>query len=306
VPRKGSLPSGIKTHKFFSMRLDEIEESQNVEDRRAEGGGRRGGGMVLGGGIGTLILVVIVMFLGGNPKQLLDMAGQQQAPQQEQSEYQGSPQDEEMVSFVKKVLSTTEEVWDEEFRTLGRTYEKPRLVLFSNGVRSGCGFADAQVGPFYCPADKTVYVDLSFFRELSQRFGAPGDFAQAYVIAHEVGHHVQKLLGTSDQVHQAQSQVSEVEKNELSVRLELQADFLAGVWARKAHEKFHFLESGDLEEAMNAANSIGDDTLQKQAQGRVVPDSFTHGTSQQRMKWFRKGVETGDVRQGDTFRVRDL
>ncbi|NJM36577.1 MAG: metalloprotease [Akkermansiaceae bacterium] len=287
------------------MRLDDVEESQNVEDRRAEGGGRRGGGLVLGGGIGTLLLVVIVMFLGGDPKQLLDMAGQQ-APQQEQSEYQSSPEDEKMVSLVKKVLSTTEEVWEEQFRALGRTYEKPRLVLFSNGVRSGCGFADAQVGPFYCPADKTIYVDLSFFRELSQRFGAPGDFAQAYVIAHEVGHHVQKLLGTSDQVHQAQSRVSEAEKNELSVRLELQADFLAGVWARKAHEKFQFLENGDLEEAMNAANAIGDDTLQKQAQGRVVPDSFTHGTSQQRMRWFRKGVETGDVRQGDTFRVREL
>ncbi len=287
------------------MRLDDVEESQNVEDRRAAGGGRRGGGLVLGGGIGTLLLVVIVMFLGGDPKQLLDMAGQQ-APQQEQSEYQSSPEDEKMVSFVKKVLSTTEEVWEGEFRSLGRTYEKPRLVLFSNDVRSGCGFADAQVGPFYCPADKTIYVDLSFFRELSQRFGAPGDFAQAYVIAHEVGHHVQKLLGTSDQVHQAQSRVSEAEKNELSVRLELQADFLAGVWARKAHEKFQFLEKGDLEEAMNAANSIGDDTLQRKAQGRVVPDSFTHGTSQQRMKWFRKGVETGDVRQGDTFSVRDL
>ncbi len=287
------------------MRWEGREQSENVEDRRSEGGGRKGGGLVLGGGIGTLLLVVVVMLLGGDPKQLLDMAGQAPTSQQ-QSEYTFSPEDEKLKSMVGVVLKDTEVIWEEQFRALGKTYQQPRLVLFSDSVRSGCGFADAQVGPFYCPADMTIYVDLSFFRELSKRFGAPGDFAQAYVIAHEVGHHVQKLLGTSDQVHEAQSRVSDADKNELSVRLELQADFLAGVWARKAHEKFEFLEKGDLEEALNAANAIGDDTLQKQAQGRVVPDSFTHGTSQQRMKWFRKGVETGDIRQGDTFRAKDL
>lgn len=287
------------------MRLDNQRESENVEDRRGQGGGRRGGGgLVLGGGMGTLVLVVIVILLGGDPRALLDMATQAPGPQT--SEYVPNAEDEEMVVFVKKVLGTTEDVWDEQFRLLGRPYEQPRLVVFSGGVRSGCGFASSQVGPFYCPADRTVYVDLSFFRELDDRFGAPGDFAQAYVIAHEVGHHVQRLLGTSDQVDAARGRVSEAEQNELSVRLELQADFLAGMWARKAQDKFNFLEKGDIEEALRAANAIGDDTLQKQAQGHVVPDSFTHGTSAQRVKWFRKGFETGDIRQGDTFLARDL
>ncbi|RYD44825.1 MAG: metalloprotease [Verrucomicrobiaceae bacterium] len=287
------------------MRWEGRRQSENVEDRRAEGGGRRGGGLVLGGGLGTLVLVVVVMLLGGDPRALLEMANQ--APvQQTNSEYVSSPEDEKLKELVSVVLADTEEIWDEEFRKLGGTYQQPKLVVFAGGVRSGCGFADAQVGPFYCPADMTVYVDLSFFRELSERFGAPGDFAQAYVIAHEVGHHVQKLLGTSDKVHAARGRVSEAEQNELSVRLELQADFLAGMWARKAQEKFNFLDKGDLEEALRAANAIGDDTLQKQAQGRVVPDSFTHGTSEQRVRWFRKGFETGDIRQGDTFRARDL
>lgn len=254
--------------------------------------------------MGTLVLVVVVILLGGDPRALLDMTTQS-SPQQS-SEYVSSPEDDKMVTFVKKVLGTTEDVWSEEFRKIGQTYQNPKLVVFSDGVRSGCGFADAQVGPFYCPADSTVYVDLSFFRELNQRFDAPGDFAQAYVIAHEVGHHVQSLLGTSDQVNSARGRVSEAEQNELSVRLELQADFLAGMWARKAQDKFRFLDDGDIEEALRAANAIGDDTLQKQAQGRVVPDSFTHGTSAQRVKWFRKGFESGDIRQGDTFRTRDL
>lgn len=259
---------------------------------------------MLGGGLGTLVLVVIVMLLGGDPRALLDMANQ--APQQQGSEYVSSPEDEKLKELVGVVLADTEEIWDEEFRKLGRTYQQPKLVVFTNGVRSGCGFANSQVGPFYCPADMTVYVDLSFFRELNERFGAPGDFAQAYVIAHEVGHHVQKLLGTSDQVNNARGRVSEAEQNELSVRLELQADFLAGMWARKAQEKFNFLDEGDLEEALRAANAIGDDTLQNQAQGHVVPDSFTHGTSEQRVRWFRKGFQSGDIRQGDTFRARDL
>jgi uncharacterized protein len=259
---------------------------------------------MLGGGLGTLVIVVIVMLMGGDPKALLDMVGQAGAPQS--GPVASSPEDDKLKEMVGVVLADTEEVWDEQFRALGKTYEKPKLVLFSGGVRSGCGFADTQVGPFYCPADRTIYVDLSFYRELSRRFGAAGDFAQAYVIAHEVGHHVQKLLGISDEIQQARSGVSETEGNALSVKLELQADFLAGMWARKGQEKFRFLEQGDLEEALNAANAIGDDTLQKNAQGRVVPDSFTHGTSAQRMKWFRRGFETGDLRQGDTFRSRDL
>ncbi len=284
------------------MRWEGRRQSENVEDRRATGG--RGGGLVLGGGLGTLALVVIVMLMGGDPKALLDMVGQGQTPPS--GPVVASPEDEKLKEMVGVVLADTEEVWDEQFRLLGRTYEKPKLVLFSNGVRSGCGFADTQVGPFYCPADRTVYVDLSFYQELSQRFGASGDFAQAYVIAHEVGHHVQKLLGISDEMENAGSGKSAAERNALSVRLELQADFLAGMWARKGQEKFRFLEQGDLEEALNAANAIGDDTLQKHAQGRVVPDSFTHGTSAQRVKWFRKGFETGDIRQGDTFRTRDL
>lgn len=281
------------------MRWEGRRQSGNVEDRRGQGGGRGGGGLALGGGVGTLVLVVVVMLLGGDPRALLDMATQ--GSTQQGSEYVSTPEDEKLKELVGVVLADTEEVWEAEFAKLGRTYQQPKLVVFAGGVRSGCGFADAQVGPFYCPADLTVYVDLSFFRELSQRFGAPGDFAQAYVIAHEVGHHVQKLLGTSDQVNAARGRVSQEEQNELSVRLELQADFLAGLWAKKAQEKFNFLDPGDLEEALRAANAIGDDTLQKQAQGHVVPDSFTHGTSQQRVKWFRKGFETGDIRQGDTF-----
>ena len=281
------------------MRWEGRRQSRNVEDRRGQSAGR--GGIVLGGGLGTLVLVLVVMLLGGDPTQLLDMAGQ--APT---TEYRASPEDEKAKEFVAVVLADTEEVWEEEFAKLGRSYEKPRLVLFTDSVRSACGFADAQVGPFYCPVDRTIYIDLSFFREMRQRFGAPGDFAQAYVIAHEVGHHVQKLLGISDEVHRARAGQSEREANAMSVRLELQADFLAGMWARKGQEKFRFLEEGDLEEALNAANAIGDDTLQRKAQGRVVPDAFTHGTSEQRMRWFRRGLETGDIRQGDTFSVRDL
>lgn len=284
------------------MRWEGRRESENVEDRRGQSS--RGGKVALGGGVGTLVLVVVVMLLGGNPKQLLDMMGN--APPAGGQVQATSPEEDQLKKLVAVVLADTEEVWDEQFRAMGRTYEKPKLVVFTQDVRSGCGFADAQVGPFYCPADRTVYVDLSFFREMSQRFKAPGDFAQAYVIAHEVGHHVQKLLGTSDAVQEQRSRVSEAEANALSVRLELQADFFAGLWARKAQEKFQFLDPGDIEEALAAAQAIGDDTLQRQAQGRVVPDSFTHGTSKQRVTWFRKGFETGDIRQGDTFRTRDL
>ena len=258
---------------------------------------------MLKGGMGTLVIAVIFMLMGGDPRALLEMAGQSGA---QGSSYVATPEDEKMKELVGVVLADTEEVWDEQFRAMGKTYEKPRLVVFAGGVNSACGSATAQVGPFYCPVDKTIYVDLSFFRDLKQRFGAPGDFAQAYVIAHEVGHHVQKLLGTSDRVHAARGRISETEQNELSVRLELQADFLAGMWASKAQEKFNFLDEGDLDEALAAANAIGDETLQKQSRGRVVPDSFTHGTSAQRVKWFRRGFESGDIRQGDTFNTRDL
>ena len=283
------------------MRWEGRRQSENVEDRRGQGGGR--GGLVLGGGLGTLILIVVVMLLGGDPRQFLDMAGQAQAPAEQ---YQPTQEDEQAAAFVKTILADTEDVWHEEFRRMGREYVEPKLVLFTESVRSGCGFASSQVGPFYCPADQTVYVDLSFFNEMKRRFGAPGDFAQAYVVAHEVGHHVQKLLGISDEVQQARQSMSERDANALSVRLELQADFLAGMWARKGQEKFRFLEPGDLEEALNAANAIGDDTLQRQAQGHVVPDAFTHGTSAQRVNWFRKGFDTGDIRAGDTFNARDL
>lgn len=288
-----------------AMKLDDIGESGNVEDRRGQRGG--GGGMVLGGGLGTIVLLVVVMLLGGDPRALLEMANQ--APTQSRTEnYQPTDADRRAGQFVSRVLKTTEDVWDAEFRKLGRTYEKPRLVLFTDAVRSGCGAANSQVGPFYCPADRTVYIDLNFFHELDRRFGAPGDFAQAYVIAHEVGHHVQNLLGISGQMDEARGQLSKSEMNQLSVRMELQADFLAGLWGRKAQEAFNFLDEGDVEEALNAAKSIGDDTLQKEAQGHVVPDAFTHGTSAQRVRWFKKGFESGDIRQFDTFRVneRDL
>lgn len=261
--------------------------------------------MVIGGGLGFLVLLVVVMLMGGDPRALLEMAGQQTPMQQREGNWQPTAEDDAKRAFVSRVLYSTEEVWTEEFRKLGRKYEKPRLVLFTGSVRSGCGMASSQVGPFYCPADRTVYIDLDFYDELSRRFGAPGDFAQAYVIAHEVGHHVQNLLGVSAQVDAQRGQISAAKMNRLSVRLELQADFFAGLWGRKAQEKFRFLETGDLEEAMDAANAIGDDTLQKKTQGHVVPDSFTHGSSQQRVRWFRKGFESGDIRQGDTFRVSD-
>jgi predicted metalloprotease len=207
---------------------------------------------------------------------------------------------------VRVVLGDTEDVWHDQFRRLGKAYQEPHLVLFSGQIRSACGFANAAVGPFYCPADEKVYIDLSFYEELKNRFRAPGDFAQAYVIAHEIGHHVQNLLGVSDKVHAMQRRVDKAKANELSVRLELQADFYAGVWAHHAQKMRHILEPGDLEEALRAASAIGDDRVQKEARGYVVPDSFTHGTSEQRVRWFRRGFETGDLSQGDTFQAERL
>jgi uncharacterized protein len=274
-------------------------ESENVEDRRTVTPGR-----VAGGGVGILLIALVTYFLGGDPQKILQLlqnvpqpAGQQGAPV--------DPAQDELKHFVSVVLADTEDVWQDQFRKMGKVYRKPHLVLFTGQVDSACGSADAAVGPFYCPGDQMVYLDLNFFDELKNRFRAPGEFAQAYVVAHEVGHHVQKLLGISDRVNAQRSRLSKAEYNRLSVRLELQADFLAGFWAHHAQKTKHILEPGDLEAALRAANSIGDDRLQKQARGYVVPDSFTHGTSQQRIRWFRLGFDTGDFSRRDTFSVPD-
>ena len=275
-------------------------ESENVEDARGSGGGR----LVLGGGIGTVILVVLYLVLGGDPQALFDSQQQAQVSQPAQVDTQ-APRDEAS-KFVAVVLADTEDAWNEVFRQMGREYEEPRLVLFTDLIQSGCGFASGATGPFYCPQDRRVYIDLGFFRQLQERLGAGGDFAEAYVIAHEVGHHVQNLLGITDRVQAARGRVSESEYNRLSVRLELQADFLAGVWARYTDRVKHVVEAGDIEEAIRAASAVGDDRLQYRSRGYVVPDSFTHGTSEQRVRWFRRGYETGHVRQGDTFNAPDL
>jgi predicted metalloprotease len=271
-------------------------ESENVEDVRGSSGGRR---LVVGGGIGTVVLVVIYLLLGGDPQALFNSQQGAQLSQPEQIDSQG-PHDEAS-KFVAVVLADTEDAWHEIFRQMGRQYEEPRLVLFTDQTRSGCGFASGASGPFYCPEDRRVYIDLGFYRLLQERLGAGGDFAQAYVIAHEVGHHVQNLLGITDRVQTMRGRVSESEYNQLSVRLELQADFLAGVWARYADRVKGVVEAGDIEEAMRAASAVGDDRLQRSSRGYVVPDSFTHGTSEQRVRWFRHGYETGDIRQGDAF-----
>ena len=275
------------------MRWKGRRQSDNVEDRR--GGGK---GMV-GGGLGVLLAaILLVKCLGGDPTPLIQQIdigalGGQDAPL--------SPKQEEQAQFISVVLADTEDVWNVLFQEMGRRYVEPKLVLFSGNVRSACGFASAAMGPFYCPADSKVYIDLSFYDQLETRFGAPGDFAQAYVLMHEVGHHVQNLLGTSGKVQRLRQRVSEVDANQLSVRLELQADFYAGVCAHHAQRTKGVLEPGDIEEAIRAAEAIGDDTLQRQTQGHVVPDSFTHGTSAQRMAWFMHGYRTGDPRAGDTF-----
>ena len=275
-------------------------QSENVEDRR----GMSGGGLAVGGGLGGIVLLVIALLLGADPRQLLEQSPAQDPASGTQSSRPVNPAEEELKQFSATVLASTEDVWADIFRQEGERYVKPTLVLFTDQVRSACGAAGASVGPFYCPNDQKLYLDLSFFRELQTRFRAPGDFAQAYVIAHEVGHHVQKLMGTMDKVDAARGRMSEAEANQLSVRLELQADFLAGVWAHYAQKK-GILEPGDIEEALGAASAVGDDRLQRETQGYVVPDSFTHGSSEQRARWFRKGLETGDLRQGDTFNVRE-
>jgi uncharacterized protein len=271
--------------------------SNNVEDRRG-----KGGGIAIGGGIGTVVVILILSLITGkNPMEYLNSDTVQQ-----QTEYTPSPEEEQNAKFVSVVLAETEDVWKKLFEEqLHKDYIEPKLVLFTGSDQSGCGFASAATGPFYCPSDSRVYIDLSFYDELKNKFKAPGDFAMAYVIAHEVGHHVQHLLRISDQVHEQQSQSDEKTANELSVKLELQADYFAGVWAHYIQRK-NILEEGDVEEALNAANAIGDDRLQKQAQGYVVPDAFTHGTSEQRMKWFKKGFDSGLIKDGDTFNAPNL
>lgn len=273
------------------------KESENVDDRRG-GGGR---GLAMGGGIGTIIIALIYLFMGGDPSQVANQLQNAIPSQQNNASVPRSPEEEKLASFTKVVLGLTETVWDSIYQSKGSQYEKPVLVMFTNQTQSGCGAASAASGPFYCPGDRKVYIDLSFFDELAQKFQAPGEFAMAYVIAHEVGHHLQTLNGTSQKVHNARRSVSEKEYNQLSVKLELQADFLAGVWAHHANKLKNILDPGDLEAALNAANAIGDDRLQKQSKGYVVPDAFTHGTSKQRMYWFKKGFDSGDLSQGNTF-----
>lgn len=273
------------------MRWQGRRQSDNVEDRR----GMSPRGLAVGGGLGTLVLVVIVALLGGDPRALLEQLPPPGANPAGRP-VQVNPAEQPLKDFVSVVLADTEDVWHELFRQqVRRDYREPKLVLFSGNVKSGCGVASAGMGPFYCPADESVYLDLSFCEELQNRFHAPGDFAVAYVLAHEVGHHVQKQLGFMDMADRGRGRGSDRDQNQMSVRLELQADYLAGVWAHHAERTKRILESGDIEEGLRAASAVGDDRLQKQQQGYVVPDSFTHGTSAQRSRWFRRGIETGDL-----------
>lgn len=287
------------------MRWRGGRQSTNVDDRRGVSGGQ----IAVGGGILGVIALVLNLLLGGDvdTSQLPQMPGSQQSAPLSPEE---QAKDEENASFIRTVLAFTEDVWNEQFSRSGQGYQEPTLVMFRDAVQSGCGNASAASGPFYCPADQSLYIDLSFYADLQNRFGAPGDFAMAYVVAHEVGHHIQTLMGTSEQMARLRGKVSQEEYNQYSVRMELQADFLAGVWAHymkgKTINGHPVLEEGDIEEALNAANAIGDDRLQKQAQGYVVPESFTHGTSNQRMYWFKKGYDTGDISQGDTFNAQRL
>ena len=280
------------------MRWAGRRQSGNVQDRRGMPVTAMGGGLGVGG---ILLLLVVSWLFKGDPGVVLDQIPGGVPVAQHNGAV--DPAEQPLKEFVSVVLADTEDVWNEQFRKLGRRYEEPSLVLFSGQVDSACGTAGSAVGPFYCPLDQQVYIDLKFFEDLKRRFGAPGDFAMAYVVAHEVGHHVQRLLGYSEKVDRMRGRVSEQEYNQLSVRLELQADFLAGVWAHHAQRSKDILEKGDLEEAMGAASAVGDDRLQRETRGRIVPDAFTHGTSAQRMRWFRRGYETGDISQGDTFAI---
>ena len=278
------------------MRWEFGRRSDNVEDRR---GGRGVSPGLVGGGLGGLILTAIALLLGVDPA-IIDQVAPRDGGYSVPTQTTSQPRDE-MGQFVSVVLADTEDTWKPLFRQMGRNYREPKLVLFENSVRSACGYASSAVGPFYCPPDQKVYLDLGFFRDLRNKLGAPGDFAQAYVIAHEVGHHVQNLMGISDEVRRVQNRVGQVQANQLSVRLELQADCFAGIWAHHAQRQRQIIEQGDIQEAMNAAASIGDDRLQKQAKGYVVPESFTHGSSAQRVKWFKTGIQTGSIDACNTF-----
>lgn len=289
------------------MRFDDHRESDNVEDRRGDGGGGSSG---FGGrgriGVGTIVIALVAMYFGIDPSVVLNTASVAPAPEPARRAAPRPAAEEQLARFASMVLADTEDTWGQIFKDGGGQYREPGMVLFTGATRSGCGVGEAAMGPFYCPADQKVYLDLSFFNDLQKRFRAPGDFAQAYVIAHEVGHHVQNLLGISDKVQQARQRMPERKANQLSVRLELQADCLAGVWAHHADRSRNVLEAGDVDEALRAATAIGDDRLQQQSQGHVVPDSFTHGSSEQRVRWFRTGLEKGSLRACDTFNVAKL
>ncbi len=293
------------------MKWEGNRESDNVEDRRASGagGGGRGGIGGRGIGIGTIAIALAASFFFGiNPMTVLNILSGGGAPEAQvaQGPAQRPPADDRMAKFVGTVLADTEDVWKEIFTKGGSAYKEPKLVLFRGATQTACGAGEAAMGPFYCPGDQKVYIDLGFYQTLKERLGAPGDFAQAYVIAHEVGHHVQNLLGISGKMDQMRGKVSQTEFNALSVRLELQADCFAGVWAHHAQKSRQILENGDVEEAMNAAAKIGDDALQKGGSGRVVPESFTHGTSAQRARWFNNGLQNGSVKGCDTFSARQI
>ncbi len=286
------------------MRLDGRRESSNVDDRRRSGGMKKAGGI----GIGAIVVALLIGFLtGNNPLNILgnmDMGSMTQGTEQT-SDREFTAEEQAFATFSKQVLAGTEDVWSEVFKANGLTYTPPTMVLFTGGVQTGCGGATSQVGPFYCSADQCLYIDLSFFTQMKNEMGAGGDFAYAYVIAHEVGHHVQHLLGTLDKAHAQMSKLSQEKANKISVRIELQADFYAGVWAYHDNKMFSSIEDGDIEEALNCASKIGDDYLQKQARGYVQPESFTHGTAKQRERWLRLGLSTGDLRRGDTFSISE-
>ncbi len=284
------------------MRWKDGRRSGNVEDRR----GARLSGKAKGGGIGLLVLVLVGLFFGIDPSLILQLGGNVSGPAVQESQYVPTEAENELADFVSVVLADTEDTWGALFNQAGGRYEEPTLVLFTGAVKSACGFAQAAMGPFYCPADRKVYIDLSFYQDLRTKMGAPGDFAQAYVVAHEVGHHVQNLLGLSDKVHAMRPRVSEADYNKLSVRLELQADCFSGLWANHADRTRHILERGDVAEALNAASMIGDDRLQQQSRGYVTPDSFTHGSSEQRVRWFKRGLQSGSIQACDTFSAETL
>ena len=283
------------------MRYKGRRRSSNVEDRRGVSRGKKVG---VGGGICTIVIVLIVVLLGGDPETAMEVMQPGQGTEQAMGNYQPTAHEQELAEFVSVVLADTEDVWNMLFEQSGLTYREPTLVLFSSEVQSACGFSSAATGPFYCPGDQKVYIDLNFLEKLQMKLGAEGDFAMAYIVAHEVGHHVQQLLGTMDQVQSQRGRISQTDYNKLMVRLELQADFYAGIWAHYISKQKDILHRGDLEEAMNAAKAVGDDVIQKRSRGYVVPDSFTHGTAAQRMGWFKKGLTTGNVGEGDTFNAR--